>query len=47
MRALARRLGQRYAWVVVGAVFAMLMVSAGARSMPGALLVPIEVIHEE
>jgi len=42
MRALVRRLDQRYAWVVVGAVFVVLMVSAGARSMPGVLLVPLE-----
>jgi sugar phosphate permease len=42
MHALVRRLDQRYAWVVVAAVFVLLMVSAGARSMPGVLLVPIE-----
>ncbi len=42
MRALVRRLDQRYAWVVVAAVFVLLMASAGGRSMPGVLLVPVE-----
>ncbi len=42
MHALVRRLDQRYAWVVVAAVFVLLMVSAGTRSMPGVLLVPVE-----
>jgi predicted MFS family arabinose efflux permease len=42
MRSLVRRLDQRYAWVVVGAVFIIVMVAAGMRSTPGVLLVPIE-----
>jgi predicted MFS family arabinose efflux permease len=42
MHALVRRLDQRYAWVVVAGIFVLLMISAGARSMPGVLLVPIE-----
>ena len=42
MHALVRRLDQRYAWVVVAAIFMLLMISAGSRSMPGVLLVPIE-----
>src|ERR1700748_3408165 len=42
MHALVRRVDQRYAWVVVAAIFVLLMISAGARSMPGVLLVPIE-----
>ncbi len=42
MRKLVARLGTRYAWVVVGAIFVILLVSAGGRSMPGVLLVPIE-----
>ena len=42
MRSLVRRLDQRYAWVVVAAAFFVLMVSAGSRSTPGVLLVPIE-----
>jgi len=42
MRSLVRRLDQRYAWVVVAASFLVLMVSAGSRSTPGVLLVPIE-----
>jgi MFS family permease len=42
MNALVARLGNRYAWVVGGAAFVALLASAGARSMPGALLVPIE-----
>ena len=42
MRSLVRRLDQRYAWVVVGAVFVVVMVAAGMRSAPGVFLVPIE-----
>ena len=42
MQALVRRFGQNYAWIVVGAVFVVVMVSAGMRSTPGVLLVPIE-----
>jgi predicted MFS family arabinose efflux permease len=41
---LAVRLGGKfhYAWVVAAAVFLSLLVSAGVRSMPGVLLVPLE-----
>jgi sugar phosphate permease len=42
MSSLVRRLGQNYAWVVVGAVFVIVMIAAGMRSTPGVLLVPIE-----
>ena len=44
MHALARWTGHRfhYAWVVAGAVFLALLTSAGVRSMPGVLLVPLE-----
>ena len=42
--ALAARLGTRfhYSWVVAGAIFLALLISAGVRSMPGVLLVPLE-----
>jgi predicted MFS family arabinose efflux permease len=42
--ALAARLGARlhYAWVVAAAIFLALLISAGVRSMPGVLLVPLE-----
>ena len=42
--ALAARIGQRfhYAWVVAAVTFVLLLVSAGVRSMPGVLLVPLE-----
>jgi predicted MFS family arabinose efflux permease len=42
--AVAARLGRRfhYSWIVAGAIFAALLVSAGVRSMPGVLLVPLE-----
>jgi predicted MFS family arabinose efflux permease len=35
-----RRFGQRYAFVVVGLVFACLLAAAGLRSTPGVLLLP-------
>jgi MFS family permease len=43
MRALARLTGTRfhYAWIVAAAVFVALLTSAGVRSMPGVLLVPL------
>lgn len=39
-----RLLGNRvhYAWIVAAAVFAALLTSAGVRSMPGVLMVPLE-----
>src|ERR1700761_4952131 len=42
--ALSARIGERfhYSWGVAAAVFLALLVSAGVRSMPGALLVPLE-----
>jgi len=42
--ALAARVGTRfhYAWVVAAAIFLSLLVSAGVRSMPGVLMVPLE-----
>ena len=42
--ALAARIGSRfhYAWVVAAAIFVSLLISAGVRSMPGVLLVPLE-----
>ena len=42
--ALAARIGTRfhYAWVVAGAIFLALLISAGVRSMPGVLMVPLE-----
>lgn len=42
MIALARRLGQNYAYVAAGVVFFALLVSAGLRSTPGVLMVPLE-----
>ncbi len=44
MNVIARALGLRvhYAWVVVAAVFFPMVASAGVRSMPGVLLVPLE-----
>ncbi|MET1025706.1 MAG: MFS transporter [Dongiaceae bacterium] len=35
-------LGQKYAFVVVGAVFCALLVSAGVRGAPGVLILPLE-----
>jgi len=35
------RLGQRYAFVVVGVIFFCLLISAGLRATPGVLLVPL------
>ena len=42
--ALAAKVESRfhYAWVVAGAIFVSLLISAGVRSMPGVLLVPLE-----
>lgn len=42
--ALAAKVGSRlhYAWVVAAAIFLSLLISAGVRSMPGVLLVPLE-----
>jgi len=42
--ALAARVGKRvhYAWVVAAVTFFSLLISAGVRSMPGVLLVPLE-----
>jgi predicted MFS family arabinose efflux permease len=40
--ALRRRLGQNYVFVVVALVFVALMVSAGVRSTPGVLILPLE-----
>lgn len=42
MKALVNRYGTNYAWIVLGTVFIALLVSAGGRSTPGVLLVPIE-----
>src|SRR5689334_1037814 len=42
MQALARRFGQNYAFVATGVVFLALLVSAGLRSAPGVLIVPLE-----
>lgn len=42
MIALARRLGQNYAFVAAGVVFIALLVAAGLRSTPGVLIVPLE-----
>ena len=41
---LAAKLSSRfhYAWVVAAAIFVALLISAGVRSMPGVLLVPLE-----
>ena len=41
---LARLIGGRwhYAWVVAGAIFVAMLTAAGVRSMPGALMVPLE-----
>jgi len=41
--ALARR-GIHYGWIIVGAMFVVLVSSAGIRSMPGVLIIPFE--HE-
>ena len=35
-------LGQRYAFVVVGVIFVSLLVSAGLRSAPGVMMLPLE-----
>jgi len=42
--ALAARIGTRfhYAWVVAAVTFIALLISAGVRSMPGVLIVPLE-----
>src|SRR5690349_13080150 len=42
MICLARRLGQRYAFVATAVVFLSLLVAAGLRSTPGVLIVPLE-----
>ncbi|MBO9663099.1 MFS transporter [Dokdonella sp.] len=42
MIALARRLGQNYAYVVAGVIFVALLASAGLRSAPGVMIVPLE-----
>lgn len=42
MIALARKLGQNYAYVVAGVVFLALLVAAGLRSAPGVMIVPLE-----
>ena len=39
---LAARLAVPYAWVVAAAIFLALLISAGVRSMPGVLLVPLQ-----
>lgn len=41
IRALSRRLGQRYAFVVVGVIFLSLLAAGGVRSAPGVLMVPL------
>src|ERR1700754_2918687 len=38
----ARRLGQNYAFVVVGVIFLALLISAGSRGAPGVLILPLE-----
>jgi len=42
MIALARRLGQNYAFVASAVVFLSLLVAAGLRATPGVLIVPLE-----
>jgi predicted MFS family arabinose efflux permease len=42
MTALRQRLGQNYVFVVVAVVFLALMISAGLRSTPGVLILPLE-----
>jgi len=42
MLALARKLGQNYAYVAAGVIFLALLVAAGLRSTPGVLIVPLE-----
>lgn len=42
MIALARRLGQNYAYVAAGVIFFALLVAAGLRSAPGVMMVPLE-----
>jgi len=42
MIAIARRLGQNYAFVAAAVVFLSLLVAAGVRSAPGVLIVPLE-----
>src|ERR1700749_4715800 len=41
---LAAKIGTRfhYSWVVAGAIFLALLISAGVRSMPGVLMIPLE-----
>ncbi len=41
-RALGRRLGQNYAFVVVAVIFLSLLAAAGLRSAPGVLILPLE-----
>ena len=38
----ARRFGIHYAWIIVGLTFAVLLVSAGLRTLAGILIVPLE-----
>jgi MFS family permease len=44
MKAISQRLGHRlhYAWIVAAVIFLACLVSAGIRSMPGVLLVPLD-----
>ena len=42
MIACSRLLGQRYAFVVVAVIFLSLLVSAGLRSAPGVIMLPLE-----
>ena len=42
MLALARRLGQHYAYVASAVIFLSLLVAAGLRATPGVLIVPLE-----
>ena len=42
MTARSRPFGQRYAFVVVGVIFLALLVSAGLRSAPGVMMLPLE-----
>ena len=38
----ARPFGQRYAFVVVGVIFLALLISAGLRSSPAVMMLPLE-----
>jgi MFS family permease len=42
LAAMKRHLGQKYVFVVVAVVFCTLLVSAGMRSVPGVLMLPLE-----